>query len=110
MVRREVRVTCLARQDMAAILAWTRKHFGTRQQAVYARTLALAVRALADEPELADARSGEYIAPGIRLLHVARGRRKGRHIVVFRVDEGSGGVDVLRVLHDSMDLVNHIRD
>lgn len=104
----EIRVAWLARQDMADILAWTREHFGTRQQAVYARTLALAMRALAEDPEIADARSAEYIAPGILLLHVARGHRKGRHIIVFRVDASNNCVDVLRVLHDSMDLVRHV--
>lgn len=108
MPAREIRVAQLARQDMTAILAWTREHFGARQQGVYARTLALAMRTLADDPEITDARSAEYIAPGIRLLHVARGHRKGRHIIVFRVDAADGCMDVLRVLHDSMDLIRHV--
>ncbi|HET8554466.1 MAG TPA: type II toxin-antitoxin system RelE/ParE family toxin [Rhodanobacteraceae bacterium] len=110
MAWREVRVTRLARQDMATILDWTREHFGTQQQKVYAKTLTLAIRLLAEGPKVTQARSGEYIASGIRLLHVARGRRKGRHIIVFRVEATSGRVDVLRVLHDSMDLIRHIPD
>ena len=95
---------------MATILDWTREHFGTHQQKAYARTLALAIRALADDPEAAGARPAEYIAPGIRLLHVARGRRKGRHIIVFRVNTAGARVEVLRVLHDSMDLMRHMPD
>lgn len=110
MPARKIRVTRLARKDIADILAWTHEHFGTRQQAACARTLGLAMQALADEREVADARSGEYIASGIRLLHVARGHRKGRHIIVFRVDATGGSVDVLRVLHDSMDLLRHVPD
>jgi toxin ParE1/3/4 len=110
MPARKIRVARLARQDMVDILAWTREHFGARQQAIYTRTLGLAMRALADDADIADARSAEYIAPGVQLLHVARGHRKGRHIIVCRVDTASGGVDVLRVLHDSMDLVRHVPD
>lgn len=108
MPARGIRVARLARQDMVDILAWTREHFGARQQATYARTLALAMRTLANGQEVVDARSAEYIAPGIRLLHVARGQRKGRHVIVFRVDASNDCVDVLRVLHDSMDLVRHV--
>ncbi|HET7662096.1 MAG TPA: type II toxin-antitoxin system RelE/ParE family toxin [Rhodanobacteraceae bacterium] len=108
--RHEIRITHLARQDMAAILDWTREHFGTRQRKAYARILALAMRALADDPEVAGARPAEYIAPGIHLLHVARGGRKGRHIIVFRVNAMGARVDVLRVLHDSMDLMRHMPD
>ena len=43
-------------------------------------------------------------------LHVARGGRKGRHFVLYRVNtQGPTQViDVLRLLHDSMDLSRHI--
>ncbi len=52
------------------------------------------------------ARQREDIGPGIRTLHVARKGRKGRHLVVFRVASPPNEqvIDVLRLLHDSMDL------
>lgn len=46
------------------------------------------------------------IAPGIRTLHVARQGRKGRHLVMFRVAP-ERVIEVLRLLHDSMDLSRH---
>ena len=53
------------------------------------------------------AKARDEIAPGVCTLHVARHGRKGRHFVVFRVAEGKI-VEVLRLLHDSMDLARHV--
>lgn len=43
-------------------------------------------------------------------LHVARNGRKGRHFIMFRVEdiEEENQIDVLRLLHDSMDLERHL--
>ncbi len=35
--------------------------------------------------------------------------RKGRHLVVFRIADGQA-IDVIRLLHDSMDLAKHLPD
>jgi toxin ParE1/3/4 len=44
-------------------------------------------------------------------MHVTRNGRKGRHFVLFRADADADAVsrqiDVLRILHDSMDLARH---
>ena len=49
------------------------------------------------------------IARGLVALHVAREGRKGRHFVMFRVGspDDSPVIDVLRLLHDAMDLSRH---
>lgn len=49
----------------------------------------------------------EDIGPGIHTLHVARQGRKGRHFVVFR-PAPEQTIEVLRLLHDSMDLARHM--
>jgi len=41
-------------------------------------------------------------------LHVAPQGRKGRHLMVFRTHEQGGVIEVLRILHDSMDLARHL--
>ena len=43
-------------------------------------------------------------------LHVARGGRKGRHFVLYQVSETAEArtIEVLRLLHDSMDAVRHV--
>jgi toxin ParE1/3/4 len=102
-----VRLGRQAEQDYAEIAQWTAKTFGAGQAEIYAETISLAIRALKDGPEILGAKPRDEIEPGIRTLHVARYGRKGRHFVVFRVGVDEG-IDVLRLLHDSMDVARHI--
>lgn len=107
MVAWRVRVARAAQQDLSDILAWTEHHFGTRQAHTYAKTLALALRALADGPGIAGVGPRNDILPGVLVLQVARQGRKGRHLIVFKLGH-KHNIDVLRVLHDSMDLARHL--
>lgn len=101
-----VRLGQQAEQDYVEILHWTTKTFGEGQARTYAETIALAIEALTGGPDVLGARERDDIRPGIRTLHVARQGRAGRHFVVFRM-VGSA-IDVLRLLHDSMDLQRHL--
>ena len=97
-----IRLAASAEQDYHEILRWTVKHFGRGQ----AKTLSNALRDLALGRSIIGARLREDIGSGINALHVARKGRKGRHFFVFRVDSTHGKhiIDVLRLLHDSVDL------
>ena len=97
--RWRVRLTAAGEADVRGIVLWTANRFGGAQARVYADTLSRAIRALAEGPAVPGARRRDDIAKGIMALHVARGGRKGRHVVV---------IDVLRVLHDAMDLPRHV--
>ena len=103
-----IRLAKQAEQDITDILAWTAEQFSRQQAAVYAETLALALEALLEGPDAPGARCRDDILPGIHALHVARQGRRGRHFVVFRVS-GEHCIDVLRILHDSMDLGRHVQ-
>ena len=48
----------------------------------------------------------EDIGPNIRSLHVQRKGNKGRHLLVFK-EARNQTIQVLRLLHDSMDLARH---
>jgi len=50
------------------------------------------------------------IAPGLYTLHISRNRRRGRHIILFRLaqEQGQPLIVVGRILHDSMDIVRHL--
>ena len=50
------------------------------------------------------------IARGLMTLHVARYGRKGRHFLLFRLgaEQEALCIDVLRILHDGMDLQRHV--
>jgi toxin ParE1/3/4 len=102
-----VRLGRQAEEDYREILHWTATTFGETQAVTYAETMTQAIEALRDGPDIPGARSRDEIQPGIRVLHVARQGRKGRHLVVFRVG-AEETIDVLRLLHDSMDLPSHL--
>lgn len=102
-----VRLSAVAEGDYVAILRWTRQHFGQIQARAYASTLQSALLELRQGPQLPGSRGGDEISPGLRLLHVARHGRKGRHFILYRADPEYTRVTVMRILHDSMDLPRH---
>ncbi len=105
-----IRLAEAAGQDYQAILRWTVENFGRAQARTYARTLNSALQDLAQGPDVIGARLREDIGPDIHTLHVARHGRKGRHFVVFRISPSPDAsiIEVLRLLHDSMDLPRHL--
>ena len=76
----------------------------------YAYTLSSALKALSAGPAIIGVKERPEIGNNIRTLHVARNGRKGRHFIMFRVGsiQGRDVIDVLRLLHDSMDLERHL--
>ncbi len=103
-----VRLSASAERDYVAILRWTRQHFGPLQARTYAATLQAAQTELCEGPLLPGSGSADEIEPGLRLLHVARHGRNGRHIVFYRADAEDTRIIVARLLHDSMDLPRHL--
>jgi toxin ParE1/3/4 len=91
-------------------MAWTAERFGTREARVYATTVTRALVALTAGPTIVGVRTREDLGSGVATLHVARARRKGRHIIVLRVppDGGENVIEILRILHDTMDLARHL--
>ena len=105
-----IRLAEAAGQDYQAILRWTVENFGRAQARTYAKTLNSALQDLAQGPDVIGARLREDIGPDIHTLHVARHGPKGRHFVVFRISPSPDAsiIEVLRLLHDSMDLPRHL--
>lgn len=104
----KVHLTAAAETDFQEIVRWTRDEFGEAQSLVYADTLSMALQALYEGPSVIGAKPRDEILKGLFSLHVARQGRKGRHFVMFRVIPGDDAIEVLRLLHDSMDMPRHI--
>jgi toxin ParE1/3/4 len=102
-----IRLANRAEKDYFEIVQWTADSFGPQRAAVYAETLSLAIGDLANGPDVLGAKRRDEIGNGILTLHVARHGRRGRHFVVFRISDTTT-IDVLRLLHDSMDLARHL--
>ena len=66
--------------------------------------------ALSAGPKILGVKSRDEIAKGLLTLHVARSGRKGRHFLLFRIgaDKDQQVIEILRVLHDVMDLQLHV--
>jgi len=103
-----LRIASAAESDFEAIIAWTLEQFGDAQAAVYAGTLSSAVQELTAGPAQPGIKARSEIGRGLFTLHVARNGRRGRHFVLFRVDPSHRQIDILRILHDSMDLARHV--
>jgi toxin ParE1/3/4 len=102
-----VRLTATAESDFQNIIAWTLKEFGDLQARNYADTLTAALVALSAGPTKVGARQQSELGKGLFTFYVARGGRNGRHFVLFRV-KGQLQIEVLRLLHDAMDLKLHL--
>jgi len=104
-----VRLTATAEADFQDILGWTAEKFGEAQASAYAKTLSDAIEALTDGPMVPGAKASDEIGRGLLTLHVARDGHKGRHFVLFQIgcDDEKAVIEVLRLLHDAMDLARH---
>lgn len=104
-----VRLMAAAHADVRDVIDWTDEHFGEKEARVYGQTLASAVRALEVGPTAVGVKKLTGLAEGLFTLHVARDGYKGRHVLLFRIapDKRRRSIEVLRVLHDGMDLPSH---
>jgi toxin ParE1/3/4 len=104
----KVRLSDRAARDIEEILAWTAERFGAQQAQIYAAIIGDALTALAAGPQVVGVRARPELGEGIESLHVARHGCKGRHVVFFRARESEAVIDVLRILHDSMEPQWHL--
>jgi len=105
-----IHLTAAAEVDIEQAVRWSTRQFGLRQARAYVQTLTLALEALMRGPGAIGVKDRADIGKVLMSLHVARQGRKGRHVVIFRIRRRAGRevVEVLRVLHDSMDMARHL--
>ena len=97
-VRKKINITPQARSDLKNILKYTQKTWGTEQRVRYKKLLDDALTKIAANPALGKPR--QELRLGYYSYHV------GRHYIFYRVLDD--GVEVVRVLHDSMDVGQHL--
>lgn len=105
--RWRIRLGDEAERDFGRILKYTKDTFGQRQVDVYRATLIEALAALEAGSDVLGSVARDEILPNLRTLHVARRGRRGRHFIMYRPAQGNV-IEVLRILHDQMDLARHI--
>jgi len=105
--RWRVRLGAQAERDLLGILHWTAQNFGDQQAKDYRSTLLQSIRELVTGPDVAGARKRDDIVKGFYSLHVARHGRRGRHLLLYQT-AGGRNIEIVRILHDSMDLRRHL--
>ena len=94
------RLTERAKADLRSIGRYTQAAWGREQRNTYLARLDTSFHLLAREPHRA--RACDDIRPGYRKYHV------GRHLIFYR--ESLEGVEIIRILHDRMDIEAHLDD
>jgi toxin ParE1/3/4 len=102
-----IRLGVEAEKDFVRILAYTQNTFGPRQAETYQATILEALESLGSGPDVPGSIARDEIRPHLRSLHVARRGHRGRHLVLYRPGQGRL-IEVIRILHDAMDLARHI--
>lgn len=87
-----------ASRDLAAIVDYTREHWGIKQAAAYLDELETIARSLADHPSLG--RSCAHLIPGLASFPA-----KG-HVLFYQSE--IGGIVIVRILHKSMAPERHL--
>jgi toxin ParE1/3/4 len=106
-----------ARRDIANILARTQQTLGPQKKKRYGALILAAIDAIAANPRLAGSTLRPEIAPRCRTYHVVRIGEKAReggnainqprHFLLYRVTDANV-LEIGRVLHDSMELEQHL--
>ena len=114
-----VRITLPARNDIANVLAWSNRHFGSAGRRRYEALITTALQDLAEDWQRPGSAERLELGRTYRIYHLRHSRmrartkdgvvRSPRHIVVYRWSAGDVLV-VLRVLHDATDLERHVTD
>lgn len=106
-----IRLSAMARADIANLLEQSLDRFGTAAQRRYERLLSAALKALLSDPDRPGAIERPELGDGVRSFHLRHVRRRSavtrpRHLILYRI--GADGVlEVGRVLHDAMELERH---
>jgi len=89
------RLSNKAEQDLLSIGRYTLKHWGVRQRNFYIQQLDACFSHLAENPMVGT--TCDFIAGGYRKLP------QGRHVIFYKQSQ-TGIVEIMRILHKSMDI------
>jgi toxin ParE1/3/4 len=104
-----------ARKDVSELLRWSEAQFGQEAKGRYRRLVQQAYADLRADPDRAGVQSRPDLADSVCFFHVRHSLTRRpqadrvatpRHFIVFR--RNGNVLEVLRVLHDAMDIARHL--
>lgn len=96
-------VSAAARRDIGNALRHSERRWGVGQRELYRSLIEKALAEMLEDPILPASRARDEIGAGARSLHIGRRGRPARHFLVYRLTP-EGDIQVMRMLHDAMDL------
>ena len=96
-----------AERDLTEITRWTAENFGARQAVAYRDLILEALIQLRLGPEVPGARPRPELGLRLYTLNAARLGKPSRHFLLYRPRDGRV-IEILRVLHQSMDIERHV--
>lgn len=109
------RLTKSAKADVRSILRTSEERHGRAARLRYAALLLAAMRRVAADPQGLSTLDRSDVRPDLRSFHIRHSRAESRetpvanppHVVFYRVIE-PGLVEIVRVLHERMELRRHV--
>jgi toxin ParE1/3/4 len=98
-------LTEIAKADILEILRTTRAQFGPLQVPKYRALISEARQRIRENPNLGHHREG--LPADWRLFHISQRGRPARHFFLYVFNQTEARIDLLRVLHDAMDVPRH---
>ncbi|MGA3683504.1 type II toxin-antitoxin system RelE/ParE family toxin [Pseudomonas graminis] len=116
---RQYRISNAARADIVDILRRSQTQFGHQGRQRYQALILTSLQALASTPYRIGSHDRGEVAPGLRSYHLSYSRQQAkhphgtvkspRHIVFYRM-VNDDLIEVVRLLHDAMDVQLHLPD
>jgi len=113
----QYRISAAARTDIVDILRLSQTQFGDQARQRYQALILAALHDIAGVPTRIGSHDCDEIAPGLRSYHLIYSRQQAknlqgtvknpRHIVFYRV-ANDDVIEVIRLLHDAMDVQLHL--
>jgi toxin ParE1/3/4 len=109
-----VSLASTADRDFLNIMDWSAEHFGADAANRYEALIGQALIDLGDDPFRPGAKQRPELPQEIFIYHLAGSRdrvagdrvKAPRHFLLYRIE--TGRVEILRILHDSRDLAQHV--
>ena len=109
-----LRLSGAARHDIEDLLAWSEEHIGQAARQRYEALLACALQDVAQDTSRPGIQARPELGAAVFSYHLACSRQRvaakvmrPRHLLICR-HTASGVVDILRVLHDAMEISRHL--
>lgn len=106
-----------ARADIVNVLSWSEKYFGATAKDRYEALIAAALKGMVDNPKFPGSHNRPELGTDIRSWHLKISRLhvpndvkvvgSPRHLFFYRIEPEA--VQVVRLLHESMDLPKQLR-